>query len=56
MRRCKGSSRYYFLLIIVSLQFFDDIYIPPAYLMANTIFNREEGVWVWNYDGQGTTY
>jgi DNA-directed RNA polymerase III subunit RPC8 len=38
--------------IRISLEFFDDIYIPPAYLMENTVYNREESVWVWNYDGQ----
>jgi hypothetical protein len=35
------------------LNFFDDIYIPPAYLMAPSEFNREEAVWVWKYEGQG---
>ncbi|KAJ3275733.1 DNA-directed RNA polymerase III subunit rpc25 [Terramyces sp. JEL0728] len=34
----------------VSLKFFDDIYIPPQYLMDGTVFNREEGAWVWKYD------
>ena len=33
----------------ISIQFFDDIYIPPAYLINGSVFNYEEGVWVWNF-------
>jgi DNA-directed RNA polymerase III subunit RPC8 len=36
----------------IDMKFFDDIYIPPPYLMDNSEFNRDEGVWVWNYEGQ----
>lgn len=36
----------------ISIHFFDDIYIPPAYLIKDSVFNYEEGVWVWNYSGQ----
>jgi DNA-directed RNA polymerase III subunit RPC8 len=37
--------------IKVSMEFFDDIIIPPNFLMPGTVFDAEEGVWVWKYDG-----
>ncbi|KAJ3038152.1 DNA-directed RNA polymerase III subunit rpc25 [Rhizophlyctis rosea] len=36
--------------IKVSLEFFEDISIPPTYLPANTEFDSAEGLWVWKYD------
>ncbi|KAI8818955.1 RNA polymerase III subunit Rpc25-domain-containing protein [Fimicolochytrium jonesii] len=35
----------------VSMEFFGDITIPPAFLQAGTEFDETEGVWVWRYDG-----
>ena len=37
--------------IRVTLGFFDDIIIPPPFLMPGSEFNSDEGVWVWKYDG-----
>lgn len=39
------SSRY-----VVTLGFFDDIFIPYHYLQENSEFNADEQVWVWMYD------
>lgn len=35
----------------VSLTFFDDIFIPAHCLQPGTVFNADERLWVWNYDG-----
>lgn len=37
--------------IRVSLEFFDDVVVPPTSLPAGAEFDPEEGVWVWKYDG-----
>ena len=36
--------------LLVTLGFFDDIFIPYHYLQQNSEFNAEEQVWVWMYD------
>lgn len=43
---------YFFglLHVLVSLGFFDDIFIPYNYLQENSDFNSEEQIWVWLYD------
>lgn len=38
------------LHILVTLGFFDDIFIPYHYLQKDSEFNAEEQVWVWMYD------
>jgi len=35
---------------LVTLGFFDDIFIPRGYLQPNSQFNAEEQVWVWLYE------
>ncbi|KAJ1912043.1 DNA-directed RNA polymerase III complex subunit Rpc25 [Tieghemiomyces parasiticus] len=35
----------------VSLDFFDDILIPPTLLPAGSEFDAQEQVWVWRYEG-----
>ena len=35
----------------ISIDFFEDIIIPPNFLMPGTVFDAEEGVWVWKYEG-----
>ncbi|KAI9009546.1 RNA polymerase III subunit Rpc25-domain-containing protein [Gaertneriomyces semiglobifer] len=40
----------------VSVGFFDDIIIPPVFLQANSVFNEEEKVWVWQYDESAALY
>jgi DNA-directed RNA polymerase III subunit RPC8 len=35
----------------VSLGFFSDVLIPDYALQAPSLYNHEEGVWVWKYDG-----
>lgn len=37
--------------IRISLDFFDDIRIPPSNLPEGSEFDPDEGVWVWKYDG-----
>jgi len=37
---------------LVTLHFFDDIYIPPSYLMQPCGFDREDGVWYWEWKKQ----
>lgn len=37
--------------IIISLGFFDDILVPVGMLPAGTVWDREERVWVWEFDG-----
>lgn len=36
---------------MVSLSFFNDIFIPAHCLQPGSAFNTEERLWVWNYDG-----
>lgn len=38
------------MCVVVSLGFFDDIFIPYNYLQENSDFNSEEQIWVWLYD------
>ncbi|KAI8928449.1 RNA polymerase III subunit Rpc25-domain-containing protein [Entophlyctis helioformis] len=35
----------------VTMNFFDDIIIPPSFLMPDSEYDSQEGVWVWKYDG-----
>ncbi|TPX56410.1 hypothetical protein PhCBS80983_g04543 [Powellomyces hirtus] len=35
----------------VSMEFFDDILIPPAFMQPGTEFDEEEKLWVWRYEG-----
>jgi hypothetical protein len=35
----------------VSLGFFSDVLIPDYALQSPSLYNHEEGVWVWKYDG-----
>lgn len=35
-----------------SLEFFDDIMVPPPFMQKNTIFDSKDGVWCWNYKTQ----
>ncbi|KAJ1967039.1 killer toxin resistant protein [Dispira parvispora] len=35
----------------ISLDFFDDIWVPPALLPPQSQFDQTEQVWVWKYDG-----
>ncbi|KAI9197086.1 RNA polymerase III subunit Rpc25-domain-containing protein [Polychytrium aggregatum] len=37
--------------IKVSLEFFDDIIVPPFLLPETSHFDKAEGHWVWNYEG-----
>lgn len=37
--------------IMVSLGFFDHIRIPPECMPSPSRFDEEEGVWIWDYDG-----
>ena len=34
------------------MDFFDDINIPKANVQPDTLFDKEEQVWVWHYSGQ----
>jgi DNA-directed RNA polymerase III subunit RPC8 len=34
----------------VTLDFFDDIFIPREHFPQDTHYDEEEGVWVWKYD------
>ncbi|KAI8803077.1 RNA polymerase III subunit Rpc25-domain-containing protein [Cladochytrium replicatum] len=46
--KISGSTPYG---IKVSMEFFDDIIIPPHRMQPNTIYDASEGVWVWHYEG-----
>ncbi|KAJ3164146.1 DNA-directed RNA polymerase III subunit RPC8 [Geranomyces variabilis] len=35
----------------VSMDFFDDIIIPPAFMQPGTEFDEAEKLWVWRYEG-----
>ena len=37
--------------IRVGLGFFDDIFIPTGFMKQGTIFDSNERLWVWNYEG-----
>jgi DNA-directed RNA polymerase III subunit RPC8 len=37
--------------IQVSLEFFTDIFIPPQFLPDGCVYDTEESVWVWKFDG-----
>ncbi|KAJ3223661.1 DNA-directed RNA polymerase III subunit rpc25 [Clydaea vesicula] len=36
--------------IRVTMDFFDDIVIPSDWVKEGSVFNSDEGVWVWKYD------
>lgn len=47
--KVKSCSRLYG--IQVSVDFFMDIFIPPQFMPHPTNFDAEEGLYVWNFDG-----
>lgn len=38
----------------VSLDFFDDIYVPEHVLQDNSFFSEAEKLWVWKWEGECT--
>ncbi|EGF81868.1 hypothetical protein BATDEDRAFT_86925 [Batrachochytrium dendrobatidis JAM81] len=34
----------------ITMNFFDDIIIPPSFLMPGSEYDTNEGLWVWKYD------
>jgi DNA-directed RNA polymerase III subunit RPC8 len=41
--------------IKVSVDFFDDILIPASLLQNPSVFNSEEGLWIWKYEENDLT-
>ncbi|KAL3685631.1 hypothetical protein R1sor_003653 [Riccia sorocarpa] len=45
LKRCDKTGLY------VSLQFFEDIHIPEHLLQQPSVFDEDEKLWIWNFNG-----
>lgn len=37
--------------VLVSMGFFDDIFLPSTYLQPDTFFDPQDQIWYWKYQG-----